>query len=80
MSISILSYFFTLSVFSWMTVEGVHILIMLVFVFQDAYTNNKIYTAVAYGKTIDNWILDIHCDINCKKFRGLSNLFNYLEI
>ena len=52
MSVSILSYFFTLSVFSWMSVEGIHILLMLIFVFQDTNTNYKKYTAVAYGTSI----------------------------
>ncbi|XP_066910262.1 uncharacterized protein [Clytia hemisphaerica] len=45
MAVSVLSYFFTLCSFSWMMVEGINIVIIMVFVFQWNGNYHKQYTA-----------------------------------
>ena len=49
MAVSILSYFFTLSSFSWMMVEGINIIIIVVFVFQWNGNYHKQYLCIGYG-------------------------------
>ncbi|XP_066920875.1 uncharacterized protein [Clytia hemisphaerica] len=48
-AVSILSYFFTLSTFSWMMVEGINIIIIVVFVFKGNRNYHKQYLAIGYG-------------------------------
>ena len=47
---SILSYFFSLSTFSWMTVEGINIIIIVVFVFNRKSNYHKCFIFFGYGK------------------------------
>uniref|UniRef100_A0A7M5WI02 G-protein coupled receptors family 2 profile 2 domain-containing protein n=2 Tax=Clytia hemisphaerica TaxID=252671 RepID=A0A7M5WI02_9CNID len=48
-TVSILSYFFTLSTFSWMMVEGINIIIIVIFVFKGNRNYHKQYLAIGYG-------------------------------
>ena len=45
-------HFFFLSSFSWMFVEGIHILFMLVQVFDSAKSRLRYYYSIGYGKYI----------------------------
>ena len=47
-------HFFFLSSFSWMFVEGIHILFMLVQVFDSAKSRLKYYYLLGYGKNQRN--------------------------
>ncbi|XP_066930828.1 uncharacterized protein [Clytia hemisphaerica] len=48
-TVSVLSYFFTLSTFSWMMVEGINIIIIVVFVFKGNRNYHKQYLVIGYG-------------------------------
>ncbi|EDO39196.1 predicted protein, partial [Nematostella vectensis] len=50
LSVAVLLYFFYMSVFTWMLVEGIHIYCLVIRVFNSGRGRKKIYTVIGWGE------------------------------